>query len=83
MIDRGRIDGIIADEQSAFFEINQLGFGDTIKPTAVVVSTGSAEVAFSKKTTPPSFVQNYARAMQELVEDGSYERIVQRYSTGR
>jgi polar amino acid transport system substrate-binding protein len=83
MIDRGRIDGIIADEQSAFFEINQLGLGDTIKPTAVVVSTGSAEVAFSKKSTLPSFVQNYARAMQELVADGSYERIVQRYSTGR
>lgn len=81
MIERGRIDGIIADEQTAIYEIGQLGLGDTIKPTAVVVSSDAAEVAFSKKATSPSFVQNYVRAMQELVADGSYERIVQRYLT--
>ncbi|MGB4075307.1 substrate-binding periplasmic protein [Pseudomonas sp.] len=79
MVGKGRIDGVIADENTGAYEIQQLGLSDRIKPTAVVVSSDAAEVAFSKRSTAPEFVQAYADALRELVLDGSYARIVQRY----
>ena len=79
MIDKGRIDGIIADEHSGVYEIQALGLGERIKPSAVVVSTEAAEVAFSKRALSPAFVATYKAALKDLVDDGSYARIVQRY----
>lgn len=79
MVSRGRIDGVIADEHTGIYEIQQLGLGEQIQPTTVVVSSDAAEVAFSKRSTEPDFVQAYADALRELVVDGTYERIVQRY----
>ena len=79
MLGKGRIDGVIADEHSGAYEIQQLGLGEQIKATAVVVSSDSAEVAISKHSTQADFVQAYSDALRELVVDGSYERIVQRY----
>nr|WP_268945818.1 transporter substrate-binding domain-containing protein [Pseudomonas ullengensis] len=79
MVDKGRIDGIIADESTGLYELNQLGLSARIKPTQVVVSADAAEVAFSKKTSTPQFVQRYARILQALVDDGSHQRIVQHY----
>ena len=79
MIDKGRLDGIIADENSGLYELEQLGLNERIGPTAVVVSSDAAEVAFSKRTTTPAFVERYARAMRELVEGGEYQAILQRY----
>lgn len=79
MMGKGRIDGVIADEHTGAYEIRQLGLGEQIRATAVVVSSDAAEVAFSKQSTEPDFVQAYADALRELVVDGSYERIVQRH----
>lgn len=79
MLDKRRIDGLIADESTGVYEIRQLGLGERITPTAVVVSSEAAETAFSKATTSEAFVQRYAAAVQQLVADGSYERIVQHY----
>lgn len=79
MIDKGRLDGIIADEHSGVYEIQALGLGERIKPSAVVVSTEAAEVAFSKRALSPAFVAAYTAALKDLVDDGSYARIVQRY----
>jgi polar amino acid transport system substrate-binding protein len=79
MVSKGRIDGVIADEHSGAYEIQQLGLSEQIKATAVVVSSDAAEVAISKRSTESDFVQAYSDALRELVVDGSYERIVQRY----
>ncbi len=79
MIEKGRIDGAIADEHTGAWEIQQLGLGDVIRATEVVVSTDAAEVAFSKASNDLAFVAAYAAALQELVSDGSYQRIVARY----
>lgn len=79
MVEKGRIDGVIASETSGVYEINQLGLGEQIKATNVVVSSDAAEVAFSKRSTEMDFVQAYADALKQLVADGSYQRIVQRY----
>lgn len=79
MIEHGRIDGLIADEHSGRYELRQLGLDSLIVPTEVVVSSEAAEVAFSKKSTQPDFVQRYASTMREAVADGTYAQIVQRY----
>ncbi|GAA6129663.1 substrate-binding periplasmic protein [Halopseudomonas sabulinigri] len=79
MIEKDRIDGAIADENTGTFEIQQLGLDDKIKASSVVVSSAAAEVAFSKGSNTPAFVEQYADALRALVEDGSYEQIVQRY----
>lgn len=79
MIELGRIDGLIADEHSGRYELRQLGLDKLIEPTEVVVSSEAAEVAFSKKSTQPDFVQRYAKALGEVVADGSYAQIVRRY----
>ena len=79
MVGKGRIDGVIADENTGAYEIQQLGLSERIKPTAVVVSSDAAEIAFSKRSIEPDFAQAYADALHELVVDGRYARIVQRY----
>jgi polar amino acid transport system substrate-binding protein len=79
MIGKGRIDGLIASEHTAAYEIRQLGLDKLIKPTEIVVSTDAAEVAFSKRTVDLDFVQAYAREMQVLKEDGTYEQVMRRY----
>ncbi|MHA6494397.1 substrate-binding periplasmic protein [Pseudomonas borbori] len=79
MIGKRRIDGVIADEHSGMHEIQALGLGDSITPTRVVVSTEAAELAFSKHSLDSAFVEAYVNVLQSLVNDGTYERIVQRY----
>ena len=79
MVAKGRVDGVIADEHTGQYELLQLGLDELIQPTAVVVSSGAAEVAFSKKSVQPEFVQRFADALRAQVADGRYARIVQRY----
>lgn len=79
MIAKGRIDGLIADEYTGVHELRQLALDHLIKPSAVVVSSAAAEVAFSKRSIAPDFVQAYAREMQVLMQDGTYQRVMQRY----
>lgn len=79
MIDKHRLDGLIADESTGVYELRELGLSEQIQPTAVVVSSEAAEVAFSKATSTEAFVQSYAAALQQMVADGSYARIVHNY----
>jgi len=79
MIAKGRIDGLIADEYTGVYEIRQLALDHLIKPSAVVVSSAAAEVAFSKRSIEPDFVQAYAQEMQVLMENGTYQQIMRRY----
>ena len=79
MVGKGRIDGLIADEYTGVHEIRQLGLAHLIKPTAVVVSSAAAEVAFSKRSIDPEFVQAYAQEMRVLMENGMYQQVIRRY----
>jgi polar amino acid transport system substrate-binding protein len=74
-----RIDGLIADEASARFELAQLGLSGKIVPTAVQVSSEPATLMFSKKTVTPEFVKRYDRVSEALLKDGSLALILKRY----
>ncbi|MFR0691981.1 substrate-binding periplasmic protein [Enterobacterales bacterium AE_CKDN230030158-1A_HGKHYDSX7] len=79
MVAKGRIDGIIADEHSGQYELQQLGLAGLIEPTGVVVSSESAEVAFSRRTQDEDFVRRYAQTLKALVDEGEDRRILQHY----
>lgn len=79
MLDRDRIDGLIADEVTGLLELQQLGLSDAVATTRVLVSGESAAVAFSKKTTAPEFVSAFNAAFGAMLGDGRYKALAQRY----
>lgn len=80
MLERGRIDGVIADELTAEFELASLRLGDKLLKTQVVVSDEPAPTAFSMRSTDPGFVERYNGAIEAMRRDGTLQRIVQRYA---
>lgn len=79
MLGKGRLDGVIANEYTGQQELVALGLSEVIGATPVVVSSEGAEVAFSKKSVSPEFVQRYAAALRRQIAEGEYERIRARY----
>ena len=79
MMEMGRIDGMIADEASAALELHQLGLSHMLKPSAVVVSTNTSRIAFSKRSVSPQLVGSFNRALESMIADGQYRKIRMRY----
>ena len=79
MIERDRMDGIIADEVSGLLELQQLGLTKVVAKTRVVVSGEPAMFAFSKKTTTLEFVSAFNKVFGAMLTDGRYKDIAQRY----
>jgi len=79
MLERGRIDGVIADELTAGFELAELKLADKVIKTQLVVSDEPAPTAFSMRSTDPAFVERYNDTIEAMRRDGSLQRIVQRY----
>ncbi|WIT10040.1 transporter substrate-binding domain-containing protein [Paucibacter sediminis] len=79
MLERGRIDGVIADELTAEFELAGLKLSDKLLKTLVMVSDEPAPTAFSMRSTDPGFVERYNSTIEAMRRDGSLQRIVQRY----
>lgn len=81
MVKLRRIDGVIADETTARHELAQLGLQDLVRMTDVVVSDESSGFAFSKKTVDAAFVKRFDEITEAMQKDGSYQAIVQRFTT--
>jgi len=79
MIERDRIDGLIADEVSGLLELQRLGLTDAVAKTRVVVSAEPAMFAFSKKTNNLQFVTAFNNIFGTMLADGRYKEIAQRY----
>ncbi len=79
MVERDRIDGLIADEVTGLLELQQLGLTDVVAKTRVVVSGEPALFAFSKKTNIPEFVAAFNAAFGAMLADGRYKEIAQHY----
>lgn len=80
----GRIDCFISSSQLAMFFINTLGFQEKIKelPT-LLVSTKGTYLALSKNgkniKDKSEFIKKINAAMKEITEDGTYEKIENKY----
>jgi polar amino acid transport system substrate-binding protein len=79
MIERDRMDGLIADEVTGLLELQQLGLSDSISRTRVVVSGDPAMFAFSKKSVSHDFVTAFNTAFGAMLADGRYKELAQRY----
>lgn len=79
MIEAGRLDGIVADELTGQIELNDLEFSNKIIMTSVIVSDESAEIAFSKQSTTPEFLQKYQAVVDELRKEGGIKAIASKY----
>ncbi len=79
MLERGRIDGMIADQASATIELQQLGLSDTIVPSKVAVPLQEARFAFSKASNTPDFVRAFDKELAKLIASGHVATLRTRY----
>ncbi len=79
MLERDRIDGLIADEVSGLLELQQLGLSNIVLKTRVIVSAAPATFAFGKKTNDQEFVNAFNTVFTAMLADGRYKTIAQRY----
>jgi len=82
MLKLRRIDGLIADEWTARYELAQLNMQDSVRATSLVLSDEASGIGFSKATVKPDFVARFNAVTEAMERDGSYRAIVQKYSPG-
>lgn len=79
MLELGRVDGVLASEASARWELAQLGLNGEIVATEVVLSDQPAFVLVSKRTRDAAWAQRYQEANDALEADGTMARVVRKY----
>ncbi|MBH9553277.1 substrate-binding periplasmic protein [Inhella gelatinilytica] len=79
MLARGRIDGLIADEATAVYELQLLGLTDQVVATDLAVSNDGAGSAFSRRSVSAEFVHRYDQALQAMQREGSLQTLLLRY----
>jgi polar amino acid transport system substrate-binding protein len=79
MLDLGRVDGVLASEASARWELAQQGLSASIVATDVVLSDEPAFVLVSKRNRDAAWAQRYQSASDALQADGTMARIVRKY----
>lgn len=82
MLEIGRVDGVLASEATARWELVALGLTGRIVPTQVVVSQEAAQIMFSKRSVDASLVQRYRDASAAMERDGTLARIARKYLGG-
>ncbi|MGB1836655.1 MAG: substrate-binding periplasmic protein [Marinobacter adhaerens] len=79
MLARDRVDGVVASQLTGLYEIQELGLTGTLTPSSLVVSNKPAYFVFSKATVGPTFVEDFDRELQSMLDDGIFTAIVNRY----
>ena len=79
MLDRKRIDGMLVDELTARFELQQLSLQRQIVAAPLVLAGEPSHTAFSKRSTDAAFLARYNAALAAMTRDGSLARILARY----
>lgn len=79
MLALGRVDGVLASEASARWELAQLGWQDSIVATDVALSNEPAYFLISKRSRDAAWAQRYQAASDAMEADGSTARTVRKY----
>lgn len=79
MIKAGRIDGLIADEVTGLLELKQMQLDDAIVRSELIVASEPAHYALSRQTLDPAFVDRFNQALEAMMADGTYQRILETY----
>lgn len=80
MLALGRVDGIISDQLSGQYEINSLHLNKVAVASDVVINPQDVDyVAISKKRNEAAFVALFDKQLSDMMEDGTYTKILQKY----
>jgi len=79
MLDLGRVDGVLASEVNARWEVNELGLGPRLVATPVVLSPEPTYVMLSRRSVTPAQVEAFREAGEAMERDGTLRRITSRY----
>ena len=79
MLTLGRVDGVLASEASARWELAQLGLHDSIVGTDVALSNEPAFFLISKRARDAAWAQRYQEVSDAIESDGTMARIVRKY----
>lgn len=79
MLAIGRVDGVIASEASARWELAEAGLATRVRATEVFVSAGEAHVMLSRRSVDAALLRRFIEADEALRRDGSHARTVARY----
>lgn len=79
MLTLGRVDGVLASEASARWELAQLGLQSNIVGTDVALSNEPAFFLISKRSRDAAWAQRYQEASDAMEADGSTARTVRKY----
>jgi polar amino acid transport system substrate-binding protein len=75
MVANGRLDGVIASEETAAIELAELKLDSRIRPTRIVLSDEGARFAFSKRAVEESFVKQFNQVLAQMRREGLVRRI--------
>ena len=72
-----RIDCFIVDQLAAFQVIRQKSLRDKVEKLEQPATTNKAYIVFSKSINKKELLYRFDRALSDMREDGSYEKIVE------
>lgn len=79
MLDLGRVDGVLASEFSARWELNQLGLGTRVVATPIALVAEPTYVMLSRRSVTPARLEQFRQASEAMAHDGALRRITARY----
>ena len=79
MLDLGRVDGVLASEFSAHWELNQLGLAGRVVPSAVALASEPTYVMLSRRSVTSAQVEQFREATAAMDRDGTLHRLAARY----
>jgi ABC-type amino acid transport substrate-binding protein len=77
MMALGRIDGFIAEESTGLYLLDRHGLSGKIVRAFVVTAGVPAKIAFSKMTNSAAFIRDFNRALEAMMKDGTYKRLME------
>jgi len=79
MLQGGRVDAVILDEQTARWELARLGLADTVTATDFVAGVDPGYFAFSRAKVSEEQVERFDAAIEAMRKDGTVAGILSRY----
>lgn len=79
MLELGRVDGVLASELSARWELTRQGQHAGIVATDVTLSDEPAFVLLAKRSLDAAWARRYQEASDDLAADGTVARVVRKY----
>ncbi len=74
-----RVDIMIGPRLSLLYVIKELGYQDAVRELSPPIEVVPTYLTFSKTRVAPETIEEFARILKELKDDGTYDKIIQAY----